>query len=142
MSIVVKREDTRRRNVPVTKEKREILYSWVNRDGSGEAFIRCNLIQLAGYLGCSMAEARFHAKKAGCYNNGTTRDVIIQIHEWSPDNTKAYIISVEPPDMVENTKIHSILTDEQREAFLATEFDKLMMHKQRVRNVEDILHYP
>ncbi len=89
-----------------------------------------------------MLEARAHAREAGCYNNGTTIDIVIWIHEWSGDNTKPYVVSIEPPNMEENVRLYSSLPFERSQDLFGEELYILLSHRERVHNIEDILGYP
>ncbi len=144
MSRRIKRIDPTRRNMSVNREdQRTLLYSWVNRDGSGEVTRHRNLLLLAIHLGCSMLEARAHAKLAGCYNNGTDIDVIIWTHGWLDDGSKPYIISIEPPNMGENVRLYSTLTFEASRKIFEDEVNILLgTRTRRICNIEDILGYP
>ncbi len=144
MSRRIKRIDPTRRNLSVNEEeKRTVLYSWVNRDGSGEVTRHRNLLLLAMYLGCSMLEAWAHAKLAGCYNNGTNIDVIIWTHGWLEDGSKPYVISIEPPNMGENVRLYSTLTFEASRSIFEEEVNTLLETRtRRIYSIEDILGYP
>ncbi len=140
MSKIISVLDQSKSDIPITKEKRQMLYSWVHRDDPSNHSEPCNLAVFARYIRCSMREANFYATIAVCYNDGII-DIITTMHIWETGNARAYKVTVEPPNIEMSEQIYELYTHKESMIKLEKEIKTLVKHRGRILLIEDILGY-